>query len=118
MKNKRILIADDEEMVRLLLFKALKPYNYEMDIVKNGVEAISHIEKKQYDLIITDYMMPKMNGLELTQRIRIKFPYIPIIIVTGNGPIHDLLKNGATACITKPFKLSKLQKLVKTFLNQ
>lgn len=82
MEKKRILIADDEEVVRILLPEALGLYDYEIDVVENGVEAISHIDKRSYDLIITDYMISEMDGLELTQRIKAKYPYIPILIVT------------------------------------
>jgi CheY-like chemotaxis protein len=70
MEKKRILIADDEEAIRILLAVALKIYDYELDIVENGLEAINNIYKRSYDLIITDYMMPEMDGLELTKRIR------------------------------------------------
>ena len=118
MEKKRILIADDEEIVRNLLAETLKPYGYEIDIVENGVEAMSHIDKKSYDLIITDYMMPKMDGLELTRRIRSKYPSTPILVVTGTGPVDDLLKSGAMACIMKPFKIFELQNMVKIILNK
>jgi len=118
MEKKRILIADDEEIVRNLLAETLKPYGYEIDVVENGVEAMSHIDKKSYDLVITDYMMPKMDGLELTRKIKAKYPSTPILVITGKGPVHDLLKSGAAACIMKPFKISELQNMVETILNQ
>ena len=118
MGKKRILIADDEEVLRILLVEALKPHDYEIDIVENGVEAISHIDRRSYDLIISDYMMPEMDGLELTRRIRAKHLSTPILIVTGNGPVHELLKSGATACITKPFNIFELQNTVKTILKE
>ena len=118
MAEKRILIADDEEDIRILLAAALKTYDYEVDIVENGLEAINNIYKRSYDLIITDYMMPKMDGLELTKRIRSKYPSTPILIVTGNGPVHDLLKSGATFCLKKPFNIFELQNLVKIILNK
>ena len=69
MGKKRILIADDEETIGIMLALALEFCDFEIDIVKNGEEAISKINEKSYDLLITDYMMPKMDGLELTRRI-------------------------------------------------
>lgn len=116
-KKKRILIADDEEIIRILLSEALKPHDYKIDVVKDGVEAIRYIGRSSYDLVITDYMMPKMDGLELTRQIRSKYPFTPILIVTGYGPIHELLESGATACIRKPFNIFKLQNMVKIILN-
>jgi CheY-like chemotaxis protein len=118
MEKKRILIVDDEKAVRILLVEILKFHDYKIDVVENGVEAISHIDRRSYDLIITDYMMPKMDGLELTRRIRSKYPSTPILVVTGNGPIHDLLKSGATACIMKPFNILELRNMVKIILNK
>ena len=118
MKKKRILIADDEKDVGILMAEALKIHGYEIDIVENGVEAISHINRKPYDLIITDYVMPEMDGIELTRKIKSKNPSTPVIIVTGNGPIRDILKSGATACITKPFDIFELQNTVKIILNR
>ena len=118
MGKKRILIADDEKDVRALLAMLLRPYGYEIDIVKNGVEAISRIDTRPYDLIITDYMMPEMDGLELTRRIKAKYPFTPILVVTADGPVQDFLKSGATACISKPFHIFELQNLVKIILNK
>ena len=66
---------------------------------------------------ITDYMMPKMDGLELTKRIRSKYPSTPILVVTGNGPVHDLLKSGATFCLKKPFSIFEIQNIVKIMLK-
>jgi CheY-like chemotaxis protein len=116
-KKKKILIADDEKVVRVLLSEALKPHGYKIDVAEDGVKAIKCIDRNTYDLVITDYKMPKMDGLELTQQIRSKYPSIPILIVTGNGPVHELLESGATACITKPFNILELKNMVKIILN-
>jgi CheY-like chemotaxis protein len=116
MNKKRILIAEDEEAIRALLAEILKTHEYEIDVAENGVEAMNHIKKRPYDLIITDYLMPEMDGLELTQIIKAEFPSTPILILTGNGPVDDFLESGAAACITKPFSIFDLQHMVKTLL--
>jgi two-component system response regulator FlrC len=118
MKKKKILIADDEEFIRILIAEALKTHDYQIDVAENGVEAINYIAKTPYDLVITDYMMPKMDGLELTQQIRAKYPSTPILIVTGYGPVHEFLNSGVTACIMKPFSVFELQNTVKIILNK
>jgi CheY-like chemotaxis protein len=117
MEKKRILIADDERAVGIMLAEALKRYDYEIDVVLNGIEAIKQISRRSYDLIITDYMMPEMDGLELTQRVRSKDPSVPIVVVTGNRPSQDLLKSGVTACIMKPFSVFEIQNEVRNILN-
>lgn len=118
MQKKRILIVDDEEYVRTLLLESLKIYDYEIDVVENGIEALNQIEKKSYHLVITDYKMPKMDGLELTRRIKSKHPFTPILVVTSDGPVYHLLKTGATACINKPFNLLELQDMVRAILDK
>ena len=112
MKKKRLLIADDDEMVRNLMLKALEDQNYDVEVVKNGIEALRRFEKTFYDLIITDYDMPEMNGLELIRKVRLKDPVIPILVITGKGPVDDLLESGATACLTKPVEILKLKNTI------
>jgi two-component system response regulator AtoC len=118
MRKKRILIVDDEEMIRTLLFEALKSFGYEIETVENGIEAIKQIcENNNYDLIITDFMMPEMNGLELIQKIRMMNLSIPIIVITAEGPENKLLKNGASACLKKPFNILELQRTLKDIIG-
>lgn len=117
MEKKRILIVDDEEMIRTLLLQAFKFFGYEIETAENGIEAIKQITMKTYDLIITDYMMPKMDGLELIQRIKMINPSIPVLVVTSDGPECELLKSGALACIKKPFNISELQKISQDILD-
>lgn len=119
MKKKKILIVEDEESVRILLAAALEPCGYEIDIAGNGVKAISCIENRSYDLIITDYVMPEMDGIELTRWTKEKYPSIPILVLTADGLEGDnFLKSGATACIRKPFEIAKLQKMITVILSE
>ena len=118
MEKKRILIVEDEELTRNLLVEVLKLCDYKIESVENGVEAIKRNAASSYDLIITDYKMPEMNGLELIRRIRIKNPSIPILVVTGDGPEGELLKSGALACIKKPFNISELQRIARAILDE
>jgi len=117
MGKKRILIVDDEEMVRTLMFEVFKFFGYETETAENGIEALKQIAGKTYDLIITDYKMPKMDGLELTRIIKMTNPSIPVLVVTSNGPERELLKSGALAYIKKPFKISELQRISQNILD-
>ncbi len=117
-KMMRILIADDEKPIRILLTRALKGPNLEIDHAENGIKALQLVNDRNYDLIITDYQMPGMNGFELTRWIKTNYPSIPIIIITGYGPTEVLMNSGAQICLPKPFKLLELRKLVKNLLEQ
>ncbi len=119
MEKKRILIVDDEKNVRIALLRALEHFDREIDFAENGAEAIAFIEKRSYNLVITDHVMPEMDGVELIQRIRTIFHSMPVLMVTGGRPEGDLLKCGATEYIEKPFDVFELQKRVKMyFLNK
>lgn len=116
--KKRILIADDKKSIRTLLATALKDFDCEIDMVRNGYEAIKQMNKKQYDLVITDYRMPKMNGLELTQWIKSSHPSIPVLIITSSGPVQSFLNSGAAGFFIKPFNISKFINFIKTILDK
>lgn len=118
LRKKRILIVDDEESIRLLLTTTLKTFDYDVDTVKSGLEAVKRIDEKVYDLIITDYRMPEMDGLELTKKIKSSHPAIPVLIITGSGPVEDFLSSGAAACITKPFNILKFRNFIKIILDK
>jgi CheY-like chemotaxis protein len=118
MEKKRILIVDDERSMRQLVAEVLGSQNYNITMADNGVEAIQQIDKAVYDLIITDYMMPEMDGLELTCKIKARYPLMPVLVVTGEAPVQDLLENGAAACIMKPFDIFELRSSVKTILDR
>jgi len=117
MEKKRILIVDDEKNLRDLMARVLEDQNYEVDLAENGASALHYLDQKPYDLVIADYRMPIIDGLELTTRIKEKFPSTIVIIVTADGPVHDLLKNGAYACILKPFDVFELRNMVKLILH-
>lgn len=118
MEKKRILIVEDEKNIRELMARILESRHYEVDVADNGVSALSYLDKRPYDLVITDYMMPIIDGLELTIKIREKFPSTVVIIVTADGPVHDLLRNGANACIRKPFHIFEVQDMVRIILEK
>lgn len=117
MEKKNILIVDDEKSVRRLLAWTLLTRDYAIRTTKSGSAALRHIEQHHCDLIITDYRMPQMDGLELARLIRARYPSVPILVVTGDAPFHDLLRNGATACLAKPFDAYELLDIVESLLG-
>jgi DNA-binding response OmpR family regulator len=117
MKKKRILIVDDERAVRASMTMVLKSDNCEIDVAENGIQAIGYIDKISYDLIITDYSMPEMDGLELSRIITLKYPAIPVLMVTGNESVRDLLNGYNATFFPKPFKVIELQERVAGIIN-
>lgn len=126
-KNKRILIVEDNEDIRQYISSILC-LDYITEQAENGAEALEMIFEKEYDLIISDIMMPGLDGIELCKRLKssIETDHIPIILLTAKSEIENKiqgLKMGADSYITKPFhpehlsvrvaKLIELHELLK-----
>lgn len=106
-----ILIAEDEDVSRKHLIYALEDEGYATHGVADGLAALEAIEKRQYQVVITDIKMPGMDGLELFSIIRDRYPEISVIILTGCGTVAAAvaaIKDGAEDYITKPFNIDDL----------
>jgi CheY-like chemotaxis protein len=111
-KNLKVLMADDNELNRLLVVNICKKIGWELDVVENGLMVLEKLKSSHYDLILMDIQMPEMNGLEATRKIRNEFApplnAIPIIACTAYGQeeeIKECLTAGMNDYIAKPFKL-------------
>ena len=101
----RILVVDDEEEIRKTLSNHFQFEGYDVDTAANGIEALDILSKKRMEVVITDIMMPKMDGIELLREIRNHYPMIHTIIMTGYVTMQNLLtawRQGADTCIFKP----------------
>ena len=110
---KRILIVDDEAIIRDLCARALK--GYEVLQAGDGEEALHIFEKGGIDVILTDVMMPKMDGIELLRRLKEKEPTLVVIVMTGFAEkdiILNALKADADDFISKPLNLLQLKTAV------
>lgn len=83
MKPKKILIVDDDVFIRGVMQKILQGYNYEASSCDRGEEALDRLRQEFFDILITDFHMPEMDGLELIRRAKIIQPGIQTILVTG-----------------------------------
>jgi len=108
--NKKILVADDDADVRKVLNIFLTYFGYEVDCVNDGEDAMILIEKSNYSLLITDYEMPRINGIELIKKVRNLSPSMPIIGISGlHSSRNEFLTAGASLFMEKPFTLSILK---------
>jgi CheY-like chemotaxis protein len=117
-----ILIVDDESQIRALLAYHFNKLNYNVHEASNGVEALKVLEGHKFDVIISDIIMPEMDGVELVRRVRIEHPMTRIIMMTGYVKIENLLicvQNQADTVIFKPFKdLSEFTNEVEKSITQ
>ena len=110
--RQKILIVDDEREIRTLLSKALTKHGgFQIDVSENGEEALKKMEGDQFDLVLTDLMMPKMDGLELISRVAASQPNTLTVLMTGHVSIDSALeamKRGASDYLTKPLNLDEM----------
>jgi len=120
----RILVIDDDAHIRALVQKFLVIDGHEVDTAENGVVGLQLAGLHQYDLVITDVIMPEQDGLGVVMELKQLFPHVKIIVMTGGGAkfnIDDLLH--MTNCmkadrgLSKPLDFEKLRVAVKEVLT-
>ena len=117
---RKILIVDDEPLIIKGLKYSLEQDGYETDSAVDGEEAVNKFFSGQYDLILLDVMLPKLDGIEVCQRIREK-SNVPIIMLTAKGEDMDKilgLEYGADDYMTKPFNILEVKARIKTILRR
>ncbi len=115
-----VLIIDDDAQLRVMLAELLRLENYAVDTAADGVDGLSVLAKKAYDLVILDVMMPRKNGFETLKRIR-KSSSTPVIMLTARGEADDRilgLEHGADDYIAKPFNPRELLLRIKAILKR
>ncbi len=109
---KKILIAEDELTNSILLKRVLTKAGYSVVVAHNGLDAYKHLEREQFDALLTDWMMPNMDGIELIRRTRQNISPIPLIIMitslVSEGARAYSLESGADDYIAKPIDLDEL----------
>ncbi|MBN2188625.1 MAG: sigma-54-dependent Fis family transcriptional regulator [Chitinispirillaceae bacterium] len=107
----RILVADDEASLRMLLGKELTRAGYAVEAVDNGDDALSRIREDFFHVVLLDIVMPKTDGLEVLRRIKKERIGSEVIVLTGNATLEncvECMKNGAFEYVRKPYALSEL----------
>lgn len=124
MESKKVLIAEDSSVIQNLTKKILQMQNYEIFSAKNGVQVIEMVEKEHFDIILMDINMPKMNGMECSQKIRenkdSRIAKIPIVAITGNAQnytMEDFKNAGINEYLQKPLNFDNLVDTVKNLTS-
>jgi len=113
-----ILIVDNDPVISRLLKDFLVLNGFNVQTVENGSEALDLIKRGQFNIIITDYDMPGINGVELTHIVRSMRSDLLIIGMSADSKESDFLKAGANLFILKPFSLFKILEFINHFLSQ
>jgi two-component system OmpR family response regulator len=121
MKNKKILLAEDDNNLGLLLRNYLIAKKYDATLCINGKEALESFQKNEYNICIIDIMMPEMDGLTLAREIRKISLNIPVIFLTAKNQKEDIIEGfitGADDYITKPFSMEELLYRIEAILRR
>lgn len=107
----RILLAEDEQPLAKAIVKIFEKNNYSADAVYDGLSALEYMDAGNYDVVVLDIMMPKMDGITVLKNIRAKGNNIPVLLLTAKSEVEDKvlgLDSGANYYLTKPFDTKEL----------
>jgi two-component system nitrogen regulation response regulator NtrX len=117
----KILIIDDEKSIRKTLREILEYEKYQVDEAADGVEGIAMIQKEKYDIVLCDIKMPKMDGIEVLDKVMQLSSDTPVVMVSGHGNIEtavEAVKKGAFDFIAKPLDLNRLLVTIRNAMDK
>ena len=119
----KILVIEDEAAIRRVLVKILSEENdsYQVDEAEDGVQGTEKIKNEDYDLVLCDIKMPKMDGVEVLEAVKKIKPEIPMVMISGHGDLEtavNTMRLGAFDYISKPPDLNRLLNTVRNALDK
>lgn len=114
--NSKILIVDDEKIALKNLDHVMKKEGYDVTATQSGQNALKLLEERQFDVVLTDLKMEKVDGMQVLNKARELYPDTEVIMITGFATLEsavDAMKHGAFYYIAKPFKLDEVRKVVR-----
>ena len=119
LRNKKVLIVEDNPNMSNLLSDILfQCFDLKSQKAQDGEEALAILNKETFDLVITDLMMPKMDGHELLRAVKQSFPQLPVVLITGYEAEYDPEEEPKPdGFLLKPFKVQQINELLKGLLS-
>lgn len=121
MPKGKILVVDDEEIVRISCNRLLTPEGYDVKTVKSATDAFALLKAEPFDLVLTDLKMPDIDGIEVLRRVKEEWPHIEVVMITGYQTITSAvqaIKLGAFDYLEKPFTPDSILATVENALKQ
>lgn len=118
--RQRILVVDDDDDIRPLIAGVLAGHGYQVDVAVDGAIAWDTLQRNDYDLLLTDYKMPKVTGVELVEKLHAAHMAMPVIMASGTMPMDELKRHPGVhidALLPKPYTSGELLATVEKVLN-
>ena len=111
-----ILVVEDDPDTRYIVSEIIRDAGHSVHPAKDGLDALAHLERQPYDVLVTDYQMPSLNGLYLLTISRAFWPSLPVVMVSGElGHVRsDAIRQGAYAWLSKPYQADQLLKTIES----
>lgn len=121
MERNRILVVDDDPLIRGSLYEMLRGQQFEVEMASDGAEAMDHLKRRPFQLVLTDWKMPQVDGLNLLNHIRSKYPDVNVVLITGFGNVTsavEAIRQGAFDYLTKPIQPEELEATIQRALSR